>query len=727
MLFCKILFSERPHAKILSIDTSQAEQMPGVEAIITGADVPEQLFGLYIEDRHMLAKERVRFIGDPIAAVAAVSEKIALKALSKIIVAYEDLPHTFSVEDALKDNAPLIHPDVEAYSGIHNYIKYRNVCMDARLHLGDANKGFEEADHIFEETFDTHGQHQAAIEPHACLADIDIDGRITIWTGTQQLSVCHAQVARALNVPMTQIRVIPAWIGGGFGGKLKAQFEPIVALLTQVARKPVKLVLTREEEFNTARPRAPFKIKVKTGVKNDGTMIAREMDVIADVGAYADHVIGTATHALAIAQGPYNIPNCYARSRAVYTNNRDWGCVRGYGAPQIVFAIESQMDTIATTLGIDPAEFRLKNLAEEGDLLTSTQPFLAVRIRQTMEKALESSKYFERKENLPPNRGLGIANSLVLTGLLSSSAFVRINEDSTVSVITGVTDIGTGTHTVLGQIAAEILGVPVEDVSIASLDSDSSPYDTGSIASRTTYDSGNAVRLAAEDARNSLIRIAANEFKCNPEEIVWENGAATQKGHSQNSLNLQALVGIALFVNNGPIIGQGSWLASKPWKEQVGEGYGESPYGTFMYGTHVVEVEVDPHTGKTEIVDYTACHDVGRALNPQGIMGQVEGGVAQGIGFSIFEEILVTDGWLENANLTDYRVPTSMDVPRINIVIDESPDPTGPFGAKGVGEPPIIPPSAAIANAVFAATGIRITSTPLNQEKVYFALKNRPR
>jgi CO/xanthine dehydrogenase Mo-binding subunit len=725
MLYGKILFSDRPHAKIVSIDTSQAEEMPGVETVITSVNTPNRLYGIYLHDRYVFAQDRVRFVGDPIAAVAAVSEKLATEALEKIKIEFEDLTPILTVHDALKTDALLIHPNVESYPGIHNYIKYQNVCMEAKLHLGDVVAGFEEADLFFEDIYDTHGQHHVALEPHACMADIDIDGRITIWTGTQQLSVCHAQVAMALNVPMTQIRIIPAWIGGGFGGKLKAQFEPIIALLTSATRKPVKLVLTREEEFLTGKPRAPYTITVRTGVRNDGTMVARELELLADVGAYADHVIGTATHSLVISQGPYNIPNCKARARAIYTNNRDWGCMRGYGAPQIVFAIESHMDSIAAALDIDPAEFRLRNLAEEGDLMTSTQPFRAVRIRETMEKALAASDYFEKKGKLPPNRGLGVANALVVTGLLSSSAFVRINEDATVSVITGVTDIGTGTHTVLGQIAAEVLRLPIENISIAGLDSDSSPYDTGSIASRTTYDSGNAVRLAAEDALEKMMLVAAYALDCDPEKIIWENGKASNCDNPKSTLTLKDLAGISLYEFHGPLIGQGAWLAASPLEEQVGEGYCEAPYGTFMYCTHVAEVEVDPATGKTTIVNYTACHDVGRALNPAGIDGQIEGGVVQGIGFSIFEELVLDNGRLINPNLTDYRVPTALDVPRIDMLIDEDPDPTGPFGAKGVGEPPIIPPAAAIANAIFDATGVRIKSNPINQEKLYFALKRQ--
>jgi CO/xanthine dehydrogenase Mo-binding subunit len=720
MLYAKLLLSDRPHARIVNIDIGEAQALAGVHAIITAEDAPSRHFGLYLQDRLIFPQDVVRYVGEPVAAVAAESLEIAETAVKKIRIKYEDLPPIFSVEDALKDDAPLLHPSLEYYSGIHDYIKSKNVCMDARLDFGDVEKGFSDSDHIFEEVYRSQGMHQASLEPHSCLADHDIDGRITIWTGTQQLSVCHKEIATALDLPMTQVRVIPAWIGGGFGGKLKSQFEPIVALLAKKAKRPVKLTLTREEEFLTARPRAPFKVKIKTGVSKDGLILAREVDILADCGAYADHVIGTATHSITISQGPYRIQNCKARARVIYTNNRDWGCMRGYGAPQVIFAIESQMDQIAAALGIDPADFRLRNIAQEGDSLLTTQPFLAVRAKETLLSALEASKYSEKKNNMGQNQGIGIATSLVLTGLLSSSAIVRVNEDATVSVITSVTDIGTGTHTVLGQIVSEKLGIPFENVTVACMDSDTSPYDTGSIASRTTYDSGNAVRIATEDLIQKLIDVAAESWSCGPTRIRWETGKAILKEEPYTCLTFNELVDLSLFVFHGPLVGQGSWLAAKPWDRKVGEGYGEAPYGTFMYGAHVVEVEVDPSTGKVEILNYTACHDVGRALNPMGIEGQIDGGVAQGIGFALLEEMLVEKGRLINPNFTDYRVPTSLDIPRVKSIIDEAPDPTGPYGAKGIGEPPIIPPAAAIANAIFDATGVRVKSTPFNQEKLYF-------
>jgi len=725
MLFAKLLLSDRPHARIVKIETSDAENLKGVHAVITSKDAPNRRFGLYLEDRLIFPETVVRYVGEPIAAVAAESEDLAEQAISLIKVVYADLPPVFSLEDSMRDDAIDLHPDLESYSGIHDYIRHKNVCMDARLNIGDVTEGFTNSEFIFEGEFSSQGMHQASLEPHSCMAELDINGRLCIWTGTQQLSVCHKEIATALDLPMTDVRVIPAWMGGGFGGKLKSQFEPIVGLLALRSKKPVKLALSREEEFLTARPRAPFKVKIKTGVSKDGVLMAREVDILADCGAYADHVIGTASHAITISQGPYRIPNCKARARVIYTNNRDWGCMRGYGAPQILFAVESQMDEIAYALGEDPAKFRLKNIATEGDKLISTQPFLALRARETLEKVLEESQFDQKKKELGENQGIGISTSLVLTGLLSSSALVRINEDATVTVITSVTDIGTGTYTVLTQIVAEKLGVPFEQVAVACMDSDTSPYDTGSIASRTTYDSGNAVRLASEDIIGRLKNIAATTLNCKAEEILYDAGKAFIKDNPARSLSFEELVGLSLYVHHGPLIGQGSWIAAKPWEEKIGEGYGEAPYGTFMYGAHVAEVEVDPSTGKIAILNYTACHDVGRALNPVGIEGQIEGGVAQGIGYALYEEMVLEDGRLVNPNFTDYRVPTALDIPRVAYQIDEEPDPTGPYGAKGIGEPPIIPPAAAIANAIRDAIGVRITSTPIKHEDLYFKLNFR--
>lgn len=728
MLYGKILFSDRPHARILRIDVSKARALPGVRAVITAADAPDRLYGLYLFDRYIFARDRVRHIGEPVAAVAATSKKIAEKAVRLIEVEYEDLPAVLHIDEALKPDAPLIHPDVETYAGIFPYIKYGNVCMDARVSVGDVKQGFAEADYIFEHTYKTNPMHQASLEPHACLAEYDHTGRLTVYTGTQQLSVCHTELCASLDLPQTKVRVIPAWLGGGFGGKLKTLHEGICALLARATRAAVKIELTREEEFTTSHPRAGFVIRMKTGVKKDGRLVAKEVDVCSDVGAYSDHAVGMVTHAITYTTGPYYIPNVAARGRAIYTNNPDWGCMRGYGGLEIAWATEGQMDFIAHKLGMDPVELRRKNLVEEGQIYLTSQELRSVHIKETMEEALKLSGYYEKKGKLPRNHGIGLANSMLNTGFLASSAFVRLNQDGTVSIITAVTDLGTGNLTVLCQIAAETLGVPIENVAIAAQDSDVSPYDTGSIASRTIFDAGNAVYKAATDVRNQIAEIAAQSMECDPQDIVIENGLVFDRNQPHITKTVADISFEAHFLRSqGPILGRGSILINPPREHHVGHGFDERPCGSFTFATHVVEVEVDPETGRVKVLNYTACHDVGQVLNQAGIEGQVEGGVVQGIGYGMFEELIVKDGKILNPSFVDYRLPTALDMSfKIQSSFIEIPEERGPFGAKGVSEPPMIPPAPALANAILDAIGVHVTETPITPERLYQAICNQP-
>jgi CO/xanthine dehydrogenase Mo-binding subunit len=721
-LYGKILYSDRPHARIVNIDVGPALAMEGVKAVVTSADTPELRYGLYMRDRYVFAKNRVRHIGEPVAAVAAESELLAEKARAAIVVEYEDLPAVFSAEEALAADAPILHPEVQDYAGLYDWSSYDNVCMDAEVGQGDVEKGFAESDHVFEDTYRLAAMHQAYLEPHACLAELDHTGRVTVWTGRQQLSVCHKEMADALDVPMTDIRVVPLWLGGGFGGKLKSHLEPIAALLAREARRPVRLRLTREEDFVSTHPRAPFVVKLKTGVTDDGRLLARDADILVDAGAYSDHTIGISIHAASYSTGPYHIPNCHARVRDVYTNNPDWGCMRGYGALQAQFASESQMDAIAAGLGMDPVELRRKNLCKDGDKKITGQVLHGVQISETMDAALEASDYWNKKEKLGPNRGIGVANSILNTGLMFSSAFVRVNEDATVTLITSITDHGTGNHTALCQIAAETLRVPVEKVRVANQDSDSSPPDTGSIASRTIYDTGNAVRKAAEDVRDHLISTAADAFGCDRDEVVYEGDRIFVRGNPEAALSFADVAAISFYAGEGPPLGRGSWLAKGPYEQLPGRGFGEHPAAIYMFGTHVVEVEVDPDTGRTEVLDYTACHDVGQIINQQGIEGQVEGGVVQGIGYGLYERLALQDGRIQNPSFVDYQIPTALDAPPIKTLFVEEPDPTGPFGAKGIGEPPFIPPMPAIANAIYDALGVRVKDVPITPEKLWRAV-----
>lgn len=724
MLFGKILYSNQPHARIVDIDISKALFFPGVKAVITARDVPNTRYGQFLFDRPILARDYVLYIGDPIAAVAAISEKIAEEALKLIIVNYEELPAVFIVEEAIMEDAPILHPNLCDYGATNPYIRYGNVCMDACVSQGDPEAAFANADYVIEQTYKTQGTHQGYLEPHACVAEYDYTGRYTVWMSTQQLSWDHASLAKVLDVPMTHIRVIPTYVGGGFGGKLNISIEPICCILTKITSHPVKITLTREEEFFTQHPRAPFQIKLKTGVMADGTIIAQDADILANAGAYADQTIGTATKAAYSVQGCYFIPNCFVRTRVVYTNNIDWGCMRGYGTLEMNFALEAHLDLIANEIGIDPVNLRYKNLAHEGDRIVSGQKLRSVHIRETMDKALKASEYWRRKGQHQANIGIGIANVAKTAGLLASSASVRVNEDASISIMTSITDIGTGAHTVFRQIVAEVLTVPIEQVQISSQDSDTSPFDIGSQASRAIFSTGNAVLLAAKDVRDQILKLAATTFGCDVKELKFIEGSVRNQDSPESVLNFKDLVGLSLYKYQGPLLGHGSYMSTNPIAEVVGNGFYEHVYPSFTFSTQIAVVEVDPDTGKVKVLDWTSCHDVGKALNPNAVEGQIEGAVMQGVGFTLYEEMITKNGRVLNPNFVDYKMPTALDSIDIKIILVEIPDDLGPFGGKGIGEAPIIGVAPAIVNAIYDATGVQINKLPINPERLCFALQS---
>jgi CO/xanthine dehydrogenase Mo-binding subunit len=723
MLHAKVLWSSRPHARLVSIDTARARALPGVQSVVTAADAPATRYGVYLFDQPVLARDKVIHIGEPVAAVAAESEAIAEQALQLIEVHYEDLPAVFDPLAAMEPGAPLLHPDLASYIATYDAIKYGNVCLYTRLKQGDLAAGFAAADHIYEDTFRTQAVQQSHIEPRAAVAGFDFSGKLTIWTSTQQVSSCQAEVAKALGLPITKVRVIATTLGGGFGAKLKSTIEPIVALLALKTRRHVRLIMTREEEFVAGRVKPPYSMTLKTGVKSDGRITAKYVRLVADCGGYSDHTLGTVGLAVTFAQGPYRIPNAEAEGYCVYTNNPNFGCMRGYGVADITFATESQMDMIADRLGMDPTDFRRKNLAREGDVILSTQALRSVTIAQTMDTAMEASGWQGKRGQLGLSRGIGMANTILNMGLLASSAVIRFNEDGTANILTGIVDVGTGAHGVLCQIAAEELGLPLEAVTMAAVDSDISPYDLASIASRTTWDTGNAVRLAAIDAKKRLLDLAADVMKIPADQLETGQGYVYARAASEQRKSIRDLCLISLFDRQGPIIGQGSYLGEAGYSVPVGEGYPQPPTPSFVFGTHIAEVSVDRETGKVTVERLTAAHDVGRAINPLGVVGQIEGGAVQGIGFALYEQMLIKDGKVLNASLLDYKLPTILDIPDVQAEIIEIPDAKGPFGAKGVGEPPLIGPAAAIANAIYDAVGVRITELPCTPEKILRALE----
>lgn len=723
MLIGKLVLSDRPSARIVSIDATRALALPGVEAVITAADAPDVRYGIYMQDRYILAKDIVRYHGEPIAAVAAVDARTAEAAVRLIDIVYEDLPGVFSPEASLQPDAPIIHPELESYSAIYPYIRSNNICFESTVEIGDIAAGFAESDVIVEHTYRTQAMHQVPIETHGSVADLDQNGILTVWTGTQQLSVCHYELAKSLDLPMSKVRVVPLWMGGGFGGKLKTTHEPIAAILARKTKRPVKLVLSREEEFRSTHGRPPVSITLKTGLRKDGTILARDAEILVDAGGFSDHSIGVTAHAMASAQGSYRTPHCRAHARTVYTNNPDFGCMRGYGNIQMQFAVEAHMDDIASELGIDPVEIRRLNLFRDGDQLIQTEVLENVMLEECMERALEISKYRERIGNLPPNHGLGIVNITKTSGLLSSSAMVKLNEDGTVGLITSAVDIGTGTHTILTQIAAEVLGIAPENIYLASLDSSTGPFDIGSIASRTVVDTGNAVRLAAEDLIDQLVRVAADTLHCSPDDIAYQDGRAYLRADPKTGFDFPTLVAIAIYAHKGPVTGTGSYCGDQPFENPPGVGFPETMYPAIAYGTHVAEVEVDPETGLVRVVDYIAVHDVGRAINPLGVEGQIHGGVIQGAGYGILEQTVIKDGVIQNPGLAGYLIPTAMDIPHITTSTLGSADAKGPFGAKGIGEHVIVAAAPVIANAIHNATGVMVRDLPINPERLWAELQ----
>jgi len=730
MLFAKVIWSDRPHAKIVSIDASRALAFPGVRAFVSAEDAPLNRYGVYLKDQLIFARDKVRHVGEAVAALAAETEQAAAEAVRLVEVVYEDLPAVFDPVEAMKLDAPVLHPDLEDYEATYPKIVQGNVCLYTKLSVGDTESGFAEADHIFEDEFKTQPMYQGYVEPRACVAGFDSRDKLTVWASNQQVAECHAELAAALDVPMTDVRVVGTALGGGFGAKLKTHIEPIAALLAKKTGLPVKLTLTREEDMIASRARPPYTITLKTGVTNDGRLTAREAKLVADCGGYSDHVIGTMGLAVTFAQGAYKIPNCEVQGYCVYTNNPNYGCMRGYGAHQIDFANESQMDMIASRMGWDPVEFREKNLIEDGDVLVSTQPITEVTISQTMDAALEWSRW-ESKKNQDKTRGknlhygIGIGNCIINMGLLSSSAMIKFNGDGTATIQTSVMDLGTGNHTALIQIAAEELGMSADQINVAEVDSDSAPYDLGQIASRTIFDAGNAVRLAARDAKQKLYETAAELLGAPQDDLDSAEGSIFATSDPDKKIEIAGVNGYRIWVKGGPVLGSAGMISKPAFAKPPGEGYPQPPSRTFIFGTHIAEVEVDSETGRVTVLKVTAVHDVGRAVNPLGLKGQIEGGVVQGVGYALMEELQVKDGVIQNPDFLNYRMPTTQDIPEIDAFYLEIPSEYGPFGAKGIGEPTMMGIVPAIANAIYDAIGVRVTEVPITAERLLQAIREQ--
>lgn len=725
MLHGKVLRSTHPHARIIHIDTSKAKRIRGVRVVITADDIPDVRYGSLIMDMGVLARGKVRYIGEAVAAVAAIDEDTALEALESIAIEYEDLPPVFDPLEAMHPGAPIIHENLEEYLTLYPRTEKSvsgNIYYHTIINQGDIEMGFAQSDAIFADTFKTPKVHQGYFEPHTSVAAFDSEGRVTVWTTTQRPHTNQAFVSSLLGLPVSKVRVIPCHVGGGFGAKGRTLVEPTTVALAMKTNAPVRLSFSREEEFTSATTRHSSFIQVKAGAKKDGTLIAWKMDLIFDSGAYAPAPnavwLGTMT-----AAGPYKIPHVRVETFAVYTNKVMSGAFRGFGTPQVTFSRECMIDQMANELKIDPAEIRLKNCFHLGDFLPTGQKLVSVNVEDTIRQAVKLIEWDQPREK---NRGSGISSGFNPCGGFVTSCIIRVNQDGTAVLSTGAMDMGQGLKTVMAQIAAEELGVRAEDITVISGDTDSTPLDVGIFGDRGTHTSAMAAKMAATDAKNQILDIAAERLEANQADLYLEDRRIMVKGSAERSLSLRELLGGSVYKTEKPIIGKASINPdSAPFDIKLVQGAATKTFSTYTFATNAVEIEVDSATGRVDVLKAAASHDCGTVINPDGVEGQIDGGIAIGLGYGLYEEILLKDGQVLNPNFLEYKIPTALDMPAVARMIVENYDVRGPFGAKGIGNSSVINMAPAIANAVYRTLGVRIKELPITPEKILEGLKEK--
>lgn len=729
MLYGKILRSQYPHARILNIDTSRAKKLIGVKAVITGKDVPQCLFGTVIKDKPAFAFEKVRYLGDEVAGVVAVDKDTAEEALDLIDVEYEELPAIFDPIEAMKPDAILIHEKINEYECVPIvYIeKDTNIHGRFKLRKGDVERGFKEADLVVENTFKVQPIHHCQIEPHSVVAHYDQLGNVTIWASSQSPYTTRDAIAAGLDIPSHKVRVIVPYIGGGFGGKYFLKAEAPCVMLSYFVRKPVKLILTREEVFSASSVRQPLIATLKTGVKKNGQIIVCENRLVWNSGAYCDIGPIIARNASLSSTGPYSIPNVRVDSYTVYTNNPISGAFRGLGMMQVTFVVESHMDVIAEKLGMDPLEFRLKNVVTEGSISPTGQILHSVGLKECLEKAAKEGGWNQKKKGKLTGMGIACFHKNTATPT-SSTAFVKVNHDATAEVITSAVDLGQGSNTVLSQIVAEELGITPDRVSISPPDTKVTPFDQATISSRLTFHMGNAVKRAAEDARKEIFKIASELLDVNPDELGLKEGTVFIKKNPEKGIDLSKLpMGSRYAKDVGyPVLGKGYYCTAREGAvldPETGQGANASVF--WMYGAQLAEVEVDPETGEVKVKRIVAVHDVGKVINPLLLEGQCQGSIVMGLGAALFEELVWENGKTLNPSFADYKIVNSLGIPEMVFLFVEAPHREGPYGAKGIGEPLTVCSPAAIANAVYNAIGIRIKEPPITREKILQALKEK--
>jgi CO/xanthine dehydrogenase Mo-binding subunit len=721
-LWGKVLRSKYPHARILSIDTAEARKLPGVDAVLTARDFPgSKVFGIVSKNQQILAEDRVRYLGDGVALVAAASKEIAEQATGLIKVEYEPLPVVSDPEEAMQPGAPIIHGE-------------KNEFVHHKVHKGNIEKGFAESDFVIERKFKTQFIEHSYIEPEAVLAEPAEQGGVKITGSVQNLFSSRRSVADALNIPLNRVQIIQSTLGGSFGGKDEVMTSMCcrAALLAAKTGKPVKMVNKREESMLESYKRHPYVLYYRWGAKNDGTITAMECRCVADGGAYSSMSPFVTWRSVVQATGPYYCDNVKTDVFAAYTNNNYTGAMRGFGSPQVNFAIESMMDELAEEVGMSPLEIRMKNGFETGAITATGQKLEhVVSLKQVLHEAAEAIdfdkkwKLYRSGRNAEKRRGVGLACSyrgvsLGAEGADAAETIVSVQTDGSVIVSSGVTDMGQGAQTQMSQITAEVLGISMDRIQFLNTNT-SRVADSGpTVASRGTIMGGSAAKNAAEKVRATLLEVGAEMTATEAGLLDLEDNYLVRSITRERLASFGELT-TACFNKGKPMIGLG-WHKSPPtsWHEE--EGHGEA-YFTFVYGANAAEVEVDTGTGKVDVIDFVSVHDVGKAINRGMVIGQMCGGVAMGIGYGLLEEFELEGGVPKQLNFDEYLIPTSMDVPRIKTIIVENEDPTGPFGAKSVGEPTNELAAPAIVNAIFNATGKRIYEIPANLERVLLGHK----
>lgn len=723
MLHGKILRSRLPHAKILNVDVSKAARLRGVKGVVTGAEIPDRQYGIVpkARDEYALAKGKVRYIGDEIAAVCAIDQEIAEEAVELIEVDYEELPSVFDPLDAIKEGAPIIH------EGVAN-----NTSFAIRKEFGDVEGAFAASHLVSEDSFYSQPVNHAPLEPHSAVAQHDpIRGQVVLWSSTQIPFFLRRNLAATLQIPESRVRVIKPKVGGGFGQKIDMFAKDFCAAwFAMKLGKPVKFTYERDEVFIGTRQRHPMYLKVKTGMTKDGKILGQQFLAYADGGAYNSTAPTMMALSCFFLMVPYHVPNLLYEGYHVYTNKPVGGAMRGHGIPQARFAVERQLDMMAERLNLDPAEIRWKNSIKAGEPHPGGFVINTCGFAESVRAAAKAIGWKEKRGKLPFGRGVGLGGASFPSGVtnmshISSGAVVQVGQDASVNVLTGAADIGQGAETVIAQIVAEVLGVSLDDVRVTAADTGATPLDPGTFGSGVTVRAGNAARIAAESVKKRLFECVADELEANPEDLVAKDGVIFVTGSPEINIPFaKALKAYQYKDLPMPLVGRASWMADTSEPTTLFNQPGNfSPSYSFM--TQAAEVEVDTKTGKVKVIKMATAHDCGRPINPMLVEGQLEGSIAGGMGQALYENVITEKGQVMNPSFLDYGFPTTLEVPEMESIDIETDDPVGPFGAKEAGEGTQLSPAPAIVNAIYDAIGVHFNELPVTPERILKALEKR--